>query len=162
MLRFSGDVDCRPPNDTLAAMKTKQASNNLYAAWTVSMLLSCWILAGCATAPSTKSATCPPCIAAPSYQRVPWRKHTNIYEVNVRQYTPEGTFKAFAKHMPRLRDMGVDVLWFMPVTPIAQLKRKGPMGSYYASSDFKSVNPEFGTLEDFQQLVRDAHSLGLK
>ena len=78
-----------------------------------------------------------------------WVHNANIYEVNVRQYTPEGTFNAFAKELPRLKNMGVKVLWFMPITPISEEKKKGSMGSYYACSDYTSINPEFGTLDDF-------------
>lgn len=91
-----------------------------------------------------------------------WKHTTNIYEVNVRQYTPEGTFNAFAKELPRLKDMGVKVLWFMPITPIAQEKRKGTLGSYYACSDYMAINPEFGSLDDFKNLVRQAHHDGFK
>lgn len=91
-----------------------------------------------------------------------WKHTTNIYEVNVRQYTKEGTFKAFEKEMPRLKNMGVKTLWFMPVTPIAQLNKKGSLGSPYAASDYTSVNPEFGTLDDFKHLVNEAHRLGFK
>lgn len=96
------------------------------------------------------------------YQPVPWAHTTNIYEVNVRQYTPEGTFNAFAKHLGRLKDMGVRTLWFMPVTPIAQKGKKGTLGSYYAASDYTSINPEFGTLDDFKHLVDAAHAIGFK
>ncbi|MFT4092014.1 MAG: alpha-amylase family glycosyl hydrolase [Niabella sp.] len=91
-----------------------------------------------------------------------WKYTANIYEVNVRQYTPEGTFNAFAKELPRLKDMGVQVLWFMPVTPIAQEKMKGSLGSYYACSDYTAINPEFGTLDDFKRLVDTAHQMGFK
>lgn len=93
---------------------------------------------------------------------VPWFHSCNLYEVNVRQYTPEGTFMAFAKHLPRLAAMGVQVLWFMPITPISRAGRKGTLGSYYACSDYTSVNPEFGTVEDFRKLVQQAHELGMK
>ncbi|GAB3012948.1 alpha-amylase family glycosyl hydrolase [Niabella terrae] len=93
---------------------------------------------------------------------VDWRQNASIYEVNVRQYTPEGTFEAFAASLPRLKDMGVQVLWLMPVTPIAQEKMKGSLGSYYACSDYTAINPEFGNLEDFKKLVDRAHALGLK
>ena len=91
-----------------------------------------------------------------------WKTSTNVYEVNVRQYTGEGTFKAFLKELPRLKDMGVQTLWFMPVTPIAQKNKKGTLGSYYAASDYTSINPEFGTLEDFKNLVAEAHRQGFK
>ncbi len=91
-----------------------------------------------------------------------WKHTTNIYEVNVRQYTPEGTFRAFEKHMPRLKEMGVKTLWFMPITPIAQKNKKGTMGSQYAAADYTSINPEFGTMEDFKHMVNEAHKLGFK
>src|SRR5690606_35896898 len=89
-----------------------------------------------------------------------WKHHTNIYEVNVRQYTEEGTFRAFEKEMPRLKEMGVKTLWFMPITPISQKVKKGTMGSQYAAHDYVSINPEFGNLEDFKHLVNEAHKLG--
>lgn len=93
---------------------------------------------------------------------LPWVLSTNVYEVNTRQYTEQGSFAAFKPHMERLKDMGVDTLWFMPITPISQLKRKGTLGSYYACSHYTSINPEFGTLEEFKALVQYAHSLGMK
>jgi len=96
------------------------------------------------------------------FQTVDWAHTTNIYEVNIRQYTPEGTFNAFAKELPRLKDMGVQTIWFMPVTPISVLNRKGTLGSYYACSDYTSVNPEFGTLNDFKKTVKKAQQLGFK
>src|SRR5215831_12256627 len=71
-----------------------------------------------------------------------WIMQGNIYEVNVRQYTPEGTFKAFQQHLQRLKDMGVQTLWFMPINPISKEGRKGALGSYYAVSDYTAVNPE--------------------
>ena len=95
-------------------------------------------------------------------QHVSWSRSANIYEVNVRQYTPEGTLNAFAAHLPRLQQMGVDILWFMPIHPIGKLKRKGKLGSYYAVSDYKAINPEFGKLKDFKSLVQQAHELGMK
>lgn len=91
-----------------------------------------------------------------------WIHTTNIYEVNVRQYTQEGTFNAFVKELPRLKEMGVHTLWFMPITPIAKEKMKGSMGSYYAAADYTSINPEFGTMEDFKNLVKQAHAQGFK
>ncbi|MGZ5189773.1 MAG: alpha-amylase family glycosyl hydrolase [Flavisolibacter sp.] len=91
-----------------------------------------------------------------------WIQQGNIYEVNVRQYTPEGTFNAFAKHLPRLRDMGVQTLWFMPIQPIGIEGRKGKLGSYYAISDFRTVNPEFGSMSDWKTLVDTIHQMGMK
>lgn len=91
-----------------------------------------------------------------------WKHNTNIYEVNVRQYTEEGTFAAFEKELPRLKKMGVETIWLMPITPIAQEKKKGSMGSQYAAYDYTSINPEFGNMDDFKNLVNAAHQLGLK
>lgn len=96
------------------------------------------------------------------FKPVDWSHNTNIYEVNVRQYTIAGTFNAFAQHLPRLKEMGVKTLWFMPITPIAQKNKKGSLGSYYACSDYTSINPEFGTLDDFKNLVKEAHEMGFK
>ncbi|PLX10995.1 MAG: alpha-amylase [Marinilabiliales bacterium] len=91
-----------------------------------------------------------------------WSRNANIYEVNIRQYTEEGTFDAFTKHLPRLKKMGVDILWIMPIHPVGELNRKGSLGSYYAVKDYKAVNPEFGNLEDFKEMVNEAHKLGMK
>jgi len=96
------------------------------------------------------------------FKPLDWTHSTNIYEVNIRQYTKEGSFKAFRKELPRLKDMGIKTLWFMPITPISQKNKKGVLGSYYAASDYTSVNPEFGTLDDFRILVHDAHNLKFK
>ena len=91
-----------------------------------------------------------------------WSKNASIYEVNIRQYSPEGTFNAFKEDLPRLKNMGVDILWLMPIHPIGELNRKGTMGSYYAVKDFKAINPEFGTEEDFRALIDAAHELEMK
>jgi alpha-amylase len=91
-----------------------------------------------------------------------WAMQGNIYEVNVRQYTKQGTFKAFAKNLDRLNEMGVQTLWFMPITPISKVDRKGSLGSYYAVSNYTAVNPEFGSIKDFKKLVAEAHKLGMK
>ena len=97
-----------------------------------------------------------------------------IYEANIRQYSPEGTFNEFTKDIPQLKELGVKVIWLMPVYPISSVKRKAAdgrfaeeiedaterekiLGSYYAISDYTGINPEFGTLEDFQKLVKTAH-----
>ena len=91
-----------------------------------------------------------------------WSYNSVVYEMNVRQYTPEGTLAAAARHLPRLRELGVDVVWLMPVYPIGIKERKGTLGSYYAISDYEAVNPEFGTLEDFDRFLAEAHRLGLR
>jgi glycosidase len=91
-----------------------------------------------------------------------WSKNATIYEVNVRQFTPEGTFNAFGKHLSRLKEMGVDIIWLMPIHPIGEKNRKGSLGSYYAVRNYEEVNAEFGNIGDFQRLVKDAHALGMK
>jgi 1,4-alpha-glucan branching enzyme len=90
-----------------------------------------------------------------------WAKNAVIYEVNIRQYTPEGTFKAFEKHLSRLKAMGVDILWLMPVNPIGIKNRKGTLGSYYAVKDYLAINPEYGTKDDLKALVKKVHELGM-
>ncbi|MBP9883205.1 MAG: alpha-glucosidase C-terminal domain-containing protein [Chitinophagales bacterium] len=91
-----------------------------------------------------------------------WIMQGDIYEVNVRQYTLEGTLNAFAKHLDRLKEMGVQTIWFMPINPISLVDRKGSLGSYYAVSDYTALNPEFGTMADFIQIVKSIHSKGMK
>jgi glycosidase len=90
-----------------------------------------------------------------------WSKNATIYEVNIRQYTPEGTLKAFEAHLPRLQELGVDILWLMPVFPIGEINRKGTLGSYYAVKDYLAVNPEFGTISDLKALTQEAHGRGM-
>lgn len=91
-----------------------------------------------------------------------WVASATIYEVNIRQYTPEGTINAFAEHLPRLQELGVDILWIMPVQPIGEKNRKGPLGSYYSIQDYTAINPSFGTMDDFKAMVDQAHDLGFK
>jgi glycosidase len=107
-----------------------------------------------------------------------WSRDAVIYEVNVRQYSPEGTFDAFRNDLPRLKEMGIDILWLMPVFPIGELNRKTSqtilieeiknksekekyLGSYYSTKDYYTINPEFGTEEDFKALVDSIHQLGM-
>lgn len=90
-----------------------------------------------------------------------WAINANIYEVNVRQFTEEGTLEAFSAHLPRLQEMGVKILWFMPVQPIGKEKRKGSLGSYYSIADYTAVHEDYGTLEDFKKVVKQAHDLGM-
>ena len=89
-------------------------------------------------------------------------KKSTLYEVNIRQYTPEGTLRAFMKHLPRLKEMGVDILWLMPIHPIGKLNRKGSLGSYYSVQDYEGFNSEFGTMDDFKEMITEAHRLGMK
>ncbi|MBR5852819.1 MAG: alpha-glucosidase C-terminal domain-containing protein [Alistipes sp.] len=85
-----------------------------------------------------------------------------VYELNIRQATEEGTFAAAEKYLPELKEMGVDIVWLMPISPIGIDGRKGTLGSYYSIIDYKAVNPEFGTMEDFKSFLATAHDLGLK
>ena len=96
------------------------------------------------------------------FQPPAFLSNTNIYEVNIRQYTAEGTFNAFSEHLPRLKEMGVEILWLMPIHPIGKVKRKGTLGSYYSISDHKGVNPEFGSAADLKDLITKAHALGMR
>lgn len=103
------------------------------------------------------------CLTAKAQQKHPaFMDQGNIYEVNIRQYTKEGTFNAFAKHIPRLHAMGVKTLWLMPIQPISKEGRKGTLGSYYSVADYTAVNPEFGSLSDLNNLITKAHALGMK
>jgi alpha-amylase len=91
-----------------------------------------------------------------------WIMQGNIYEVNTRQYSPEGSFAAFEKHLDRLKARGVQTLWFMPIHPISSEGRKGKLGSYYAVADYRGINPEYGTMDDWKRLVNKAHEMGFK
>jgi glycosidase len=91
-----------------------------------------------------------------------WSKNAVMYEVNLRQYSDAGTINAFSESLPRLKEMGVDVLWMMPLHPIGALNRKGGLGSYYSVKDYKGLAPEYGTKEDFKKMVKSAHAKGMK
>lgn len=90
-----------------------------------------------------------------------WTKNVNLYEVNIRQYSEDGTFKAIENDLQRIKDLGVDVLWFMPIHPIGEKNRKGTQGSYYSVKDYKAVHPDYGSLEDFKSLVNKIHEMGM-
>ena len=102
------------------------------------------------------------CSQAPQTPEQQPLENSVVYEMNVRQYTPEGTFAAAAEQLPRLAEMGVDIVWLMPIYPIGVEGRKGTLGSYYAVKNYCDINPEFGTLEDFDNFVAEAHRLGLR
>ncbi len=91
-----------------------------------------------------------------------WMDQAVIYEANLRQGTATRDFKGLQRELPRLKDLGVDIVWLMPIHPISEVNRKGTLGSYYAVKDYKAVNPEFGTMQDFKELVTTAHNLGMK
>ena len=91
-----------------------------------------------------------------------WSYNASIYEVNVRQYTPSGTFAELKTRIPQLKELGVKIIWLMPIYPIGEKERKGSLGSYYAVKDYMKVNPEYGTMADFKDLVKAFHDNGMK
>lgn len=91
-----------------------------------------------------------------------WCKNATIYQINTRAFTAQGTFAAAQAHLPRLRDLGADILWLMPVNAIGVKNRKGSLGSPYAVADYYSVNPEFGSADDLKAFIHAAHELGMK
>lgn len=136
--------------------------------FTLPLLISILGLSACGGASNTEhgeTGSMPQEGAEPAARTAPvpeWADKAVMYEVNVRQYTQEGTFEAFAEHLPRLKELGVDILWLMPIHPISEVKRNGSLGSYYAVQDYKGINPEFGAEEDFRALVEQAHQMGFK
>jgi glycosidase len=116
---------------------------------TLSFLTSLLFLSACQAPEST-------------FNNVSWSTDATIYEVNIRQFSEEGTFKAVERALPELADLGVDILWLMPIHPIGEVNRKGTLGSYYAVKDYFGVNPDYGTEQDFRDLVNAAHANGMK
>ncbi len=96
------------------------------------------------------------------YKHPEWSYSAVLYELNIRQFTSEGTLNAAIERLPFLRSIGIDVIWLMPIYPIGVEGRKGTLGSYYSISDYKGVNPEFGTADDFRAFVSAAHAMGIK
>lgn len=90
-----------------------------------------------------------------------WIKKSTIYEVYIRQFTKSGTIQEFCTHLPRLKELGIEILWLMPIQPLGEKKRKGKMGSPYSIRDYVSVNPDLGTMDDLKELVRLAHESGM-
>jgi alpha-amylase len=124
-----------------------------------------FVIFGCQSGSETKTAPASSPADTVLFTHPEWSYQSNMYEVNLRQYSKEGSFKAFEKSLPRLKDMGVEILWFMPITPIGLDGRKGTpaeMGSYYAVKDYYAVSSEYGTMDDWKTLVKDAHALGFK
>ena len=134
------------------------------------LIFYCFVLFRCSNTPETENRSI--------VKHLDWTRDAVIYEVNIRQYSPEGTFEEFEKDLPRLKELGVDIIWLMPVFPIGELNRKATqtvlveeienpaertkyLGSYYSTKDYLSVNPEFGTLKDFKSLVDEIHKLGM-
>ncbi len=103
--------------------------------------------------------------SSPSYSAVEhpdWADNATIYEVNIRQYSEEGTFDAFTQDISRIKQMGVEVLWLMPIHPIGEENRLGDLGSYYSIQDYSEINPEFGSKQDLRELVQTAHDHDMK
>ncbi|MEP3890749.1 MAG: alpha-amylase family glycosyl hydrolase [Hellea sp.] len=124
------------------------------------------VLAGAlmACGPSTQTPPSGPNVevAVSKIQAPDWSKDAVIYQINTRQYSVAGNFKAVEQDLARIKSLGVDILWFMPIHPIGEAKRKGSMGSPYAVKDFQAVNPDLGTLDDFKSLVDAAHAMDMK
>ena len=126
------------------------------------VLLACVCLVTCQRVESPPFHSAPSPQPAVSLVKHPeWSLNQSIYEVNVRQYSPSGDFAGFESHLSRLKEMGVGILWFMPIHPIGEVNRKGSLGSYYSVKDYYGVNPEFGTLEEFKALVDTIHQMGM-
>lgn len=90
-----------------------------------------------------------------------WAGNLTIYEVNLRQYTPGGTLKEFREHLPRLKELGVGIIWFMPVQPIGIRNRKGSLGSNYSIRDYCAIDESYGSMEEFRDTVKEIHSMGM-
>jgi 1,4-alpha-glucan branching enzyme len=90
-----------------------------------------------------------------------WCKNAVMYQINIRQFTPQGTFNAALTHLPRLKELGVDIIYLMPINPIGLKNRKGSLGSPYAVQDYWGVNPEFGNIDDFKAFVQAIHDQGM-
>lgn len=114
------------------------------------------------------SSLMPAIFAQNKYEPIPyvkikhpeWARKGIVYQINTRAFTKEGTFRAAEKHLPRIKELGADILWIMPINPIGEKNRKGTLGSPYSVKDYYAVNPEFGTMDDFKHLVAEAHKLG--
>ena len=122
------------------------------------LLLTGFIILGCRKAKTVAERKGPSFVSTVIHPE--WSRNAVVYEVNIRQYTSAGTFNAFSDHLPRLQRLGIDILWLMPIHPIGSINRKGPLGSYYSVMDYRDVNPEHGSLQEFKNLLARAHELG--
>ncbi|MEO3879160.1 alpha-amylase family glycosyl hydrolase [Rheinheimera fenheensis] len=147
------------------------STNKQYLRQLALLAVALGLLAACGQATNnnvTTQATAGSAVADP-YQPQPyvkvrhpeWSKNAVIYQINTRQFTPEGTFAAAQQQLPRLKAFGVDILWLMPIQPIGEVNRKGSLGSPYSVKDYYGVNPEFGTLDDIKAFIRAAHAQGM-
>lgn len=117
------------------------------------------LLAGCKQQPTAAAWEAEPYV---TLKNAEWSKNAVLYQINMRQFTKEGTFAAAQKDLPRLKALGVNILWIMPIHPIGVKNRKGTLGSPYSVKDYYGVNPEFGTLADFKAFVKAAHRQDMK
>ena len=123
------------------------------------------ILSGCESRQQPAVSQTPTTIAVPKYDGLyepDWASSATLYECNVRQFSPEGNFAGVSRQIPRLKALGVDVLWVMPIHPIGKARRKGSLGSPYSVRDYYAINPDYGTLDDFKALVKTAHDQKIK
>ena len=114
------------------------------------------------TAPTSGTTTAAASVETTALPAPDWTRNATIYEVNVRQFSAKGDLAGVEAQLPRLKELGVDVVWLMPSYPIGRDRRKGTLGSPYSVADFKAVNPDYGTFDDLKQLVQRAHDLGLR
>ncbi len=131
----------------------------------ISILASFYLITAFISCASKATPTTNTDRAANENSHPAWSEQSNIYEVNLRQYSTSSKIKDFEKHLPRLKKMGVEILWFMPLTPIGLENRKmnsSELGSYYAARDYTALNPEFGVMDDWIELVKHAHKMGFK
>lgn len=130
----------------------------------VLLAIAAGLAASCTTVPEIAEQISPAVKYAPKpYVKIDhpdWADDAVIYQINTRQFTPEGTFAAAQEQLPRLKELGVDILWLMPIHPIGEKNRKGTLGSPYAVKDYYGVNPEFGTKQDLIAFVDAAHEQG--
>lgn len=123
------------------------------------LYLSCLITLGILTSQCESQKPCIPVVT--ELHSPEWTKNLSIYELNIRQFSQEGTFKAVEHRLDELKKMNVGIIWLMPINPIGEKNRKGSLGSYYAVKDYFDVNPEFGTKKDFKDLVDAIHAKGM-
>lgn len=152
---MAGSEETRKDPTKGVSIFPREGSSVRFVSWFLAAAAAIWWLPGFLLA-------APDVPVAPSKVKHPeWSRDAVIYELNTRQFTPEGTFKAILPRIPELKALGVRVVWFMPIHPIGEKERKGPLGSPYAVKDYYGVNPEFGTLEDFKAVVKAMHEAGL-
>jgi len=129
--------------------------NRIIAAASLGVLAACGQIGGQGTASYEPEAYV-------QVEHADWTRDAVIYQLNTRQFTEAGTFVAAQEHLPRLAELGVDIVWLMPIHPIGEVNRKGELGSPYAVLDYRAVNPDLGTEEEFRAFIDAAHELGLK